>query len=94
MYNDNDIIFATYIGSSNLNRMFKKSLVKAEIEPINFHSLRHTYATRLFENDIQPKTGSDLIGREDIQTTLNLYTLMLDSQKNKAVDVLDYIFTI
>ena len=98
MYHDNNIIFATdfgnYIDPSNLNRRFKKSLKNAEIEPIKFHSLRHTYATRLFENDIQPKTVSDLMGHEDIQTTLNLYTWVLDSQKNKAVEVLDSIFTI
>ena len=77
-----------------MNRRFKKSLRNAEIEPIKFHSLRHTYATRLFENDIQPKTVSDLMGHEDIQITLNLYTWVLDSQKNKAVEVLDSIFTI
>ena len=98
MYHDNNIIFATdfgnYIDPSNLNRRFKKSLRNAEIEPIKFHSLRHTYATRLFENDIQPKTVSDLMGHEDIQTTLNLYTWVLDSQKNKAVEVLDSIFTL
>jgi integrase len=98
MYNDNNIIFATdfgtYIDPSNLNRRFKKLLEKAKISPIKFHSLRHTYATRLFENDIQPKTVSNLMGHEDIQTTLNLYTWVLDSQKNKAVEVLDNIFTI
>lgn len=98
MYKNNNIIFATdfgtYIDPSNLNRRFKKSLKKAEIDPIKFHSLRHTYATRLFENDIQPKIVSNLMGHEDIQTTLNLYTWVLDSQKNKAVEVLDNIFTI
>lgn len=98
MYNDNNIIFATdfgtYIDPSNLNRRFKKLLKKADIKPIKFHSLRHTYATRLFENNIQPKTVSTLMGHEDIQTTLNLYTWVLDSQKNKALEVLDNIFTI
>jgi hypothetical protein len=34
------------------------------------------------------------MGHEDIQTTLNLYTWVLDSQNNKAVEVLDSIFTI
>ncbi|AIY79012.1 phage integrase family protein [Clostridium botulinum 202F] len=98
MYKDDDIIFATdfgtYIDPSNLNRRFKKLLKNAEIKPIKFHSLRHTYATRLFENNIQPKTVSDLMGHEDIQTTLNLYTWVLDSQKNKAAEILDTIFTI
>ncbi|MBN1063700.1 tyrosine-type recombinase/integrase [Clostridium botulinum] len=98
MYKDDDIIFATdfgtYIDPSNLNRRFKKLLKNAEIKPIKFHSLRHTYATRLFENNIQPKIVSDLMGHEDIQTTLNLYTWVLDSQKNKAAEILDTIFTI
>lgn len=98
MYNDNNIIFATdsgtYIDPSNLNRRFKNTLKKADMKPIKFHSLRHTYATRLFENNVQPKTVSELMGHKDVQTTLNLYTWVLDSQKNKAVEVLDNIFTI
>lgn len=98
LYTENNLIFATdhgkHIDPSNLNKRFKKSLKNANIKPIKFHSLRHTYATRLFENGIQPKTVSDLMGHEDIQTTLNLYTWVLDSQKNKAVEVLDNIFTI
>ena len=61
---------------------------------IKFYNFCHTYATRLFENDIQPKTVSDLMGHEDIQTTLTLYTWVPDSQKNKAIEVLDSIFTI
>lgn len=98
MYKDNNVIFSTdsgtYINPSNLNRRFKKTLKKADMEPIKFHSLRHTYATRLFENSIPPKTVSELMGHKDVQTTLNLYTWVLDSQKNKAVEVLDNIFTI
>lgn len=96
LYTDNNIIFATdfgtYIDPSNLNRRFKKSLVKADIAPIKFHSLRHTYATHLFENDIQPKVVSDLLGHKDITTTLNLYTWVLDSQKNKAANIINNIF--
>lgn len=98
MYKDNNVIFSTdsgtYINPSNLNRRFKKTLKKADMEPIKFHSLRHTYATRLFENNVPPKTVSELMGHKDVQTALNLYTWVLDSQKNKAVEVLDKIFTI
>ena len=40
MYTDNNIVFptelGTYIDPSNLNRRFKKSLVKAGLNPINF----------------------------------------------------------
>lgn len=96
LYTYNNLIFATdfgtYIDPSNLNRRFKKALVKADLTPIKFHSLRHTYATRLFENDIQPKVVSDLLGHKDITTTLNLYTWVLDSQKNKAANIINNIF--
>lgn len=96
LYTDNNLIFATdfgtYIDPSNLNKRFKKALVKADLTPIKFHSLRHTYATRLFENDIQPKVVSDLLGHKDITTTLNLYTWVLDSQKNKAANIINTIF--
>lgn len=96
LYTDNNLIFATdfgtYIDPSNLNRRFKKALVKADLTPIKFHSLRHTYATRLFENDIQPKVVSDLLGHKDITTTLNLYTWVLDSQRNKAASIINNIF--
>ena len=96
LYTDNNLIFATdfgtYIDPSNLNRRFKKALVKADLTPIKFHSLRHTYATRLFENDIQPKVVSDLLGHKDITTTLNLYTWVLDSQRNKAANIINNIF--
>lgn len=71
---------------------FKKTLVKAGLNPIKFHSLRHTYATRLFENDVQPKVVSDLLGHKDITTTLNIYTWVMESQKNKALEAINNIF--
>ena len=96
MYTDNNIVFptelGTYIDPSNLNRRFKKSLVKAGLNPIKFHSLRHTYATRLFENNVQPKVVSDLLGHKDITTTLNIYTWVMESQKNKALEAINNIF--
>lgn len=96
MYTDNNVVFptelGTYIDPSNLNRRFKKTLVKAGLNPIKFHSLRHTYATRLFENDVQPKVVSDLLGHKDITTTLNIYTWVMESQKNKALETINNIF--
>jgi site-specific recombinase XerD len=46
----------------NLNSILKK----LDIEPIKFHALRHTYATRLFEAGINPKTVQALLGHSDI----------------------------
>ncbi|MEE1073148.1 MAG: tyrosine-type recombinase/integrase [Cellulosilyticum sp.] len=37
----------------------------------NFHSLRHTYATHLFENNVPIKTVQSLLGHKDIVSVLS-----------------------
>lgn len=98
LYSDSNLVFCTdfgtYIDPSNLNKRFKKALARANVTPIKFHSLRHTYATRLFENNVPPKVVSDLLGHSDITTTLNIYTWVMKSEKTKAVETINNIFTI
>ncbi|MDU5807368.1 MAG: tyrosine-type recombinase/integrase [Peptoniphilus harei] len=53
-----------------------------------FHALRHTYITRLAENNIQPKIAQVLAGHSDYSTTMNVYTHISDLQKQKAIDVI------
>ncbi len=40
---------------------------------INFHSLRHTYATNCVESGIEIKSLSEMLGHSDIAITLNRY---------------------
>lgn len=96
LYCDNNIIFATdfgkYIDPGNLNKRFQRALKRADIKPINFHGLRHTYATRLFERDVQAKVVSELLGHSNIATTLNTYTWVLESKKKEAINTINDIF--
>jgi len=39
-----------------------------------------------------PKTVQILLGHADIQTTLNISTEVMDTEKQKAVDILNNIF--
>ncbi|MDO4487148.1 MAG: tyrosine-type recombinase/integrase [Bacillota bacterium] len=43
------------------------------------HSLRHTFATRCFENKMEPKVVQQLMGHSSISVTLNIYTHVLDT---------------
>lgn len=54
----------TYVLPRNFERTFQKVVDKAGIEKCNAHTMRHVYATRLFEEGVAAKTVSDLI---DIQ---------------------------
>ena len=95
-YNISDYVFTDELGriidNKKPNRNLQTILKKLGIEPIKFHGLRKTYATRLFENGVPPKTVQTLLGHADIQTTLNIYTEVMDTEKQKAVDTLNNIF--
>ncbi|MGO1044263.1 tyrosine-type recombinase/integrase [Clostridioides difficile] len=93
LYEDNDFVFATKLGNSieprNLVRNYTKSLEKANIEYRKFHALRHTYATRLFENGVQIKIIQVLLGHSSMKITSDTYTHVLPDEKNNAVEVLN-----
>lgn len=64
-----------------LKRIFKK----ARIRQVNFHSLRHTFATRALENKMDIKTLSEILGHSDVTTTLNIYTHSLIKHKKQSM---------
>ena len=54
--------------------------------------MRHTYATRLFENNVPVKTVQSLMGHNDITTTMNIYTHVTPQQMTDEVQKLNTIF--
>lgn len=57
-----------------------------------FHSVRHTYATRLFELDVPVKTVQVLLGHSEIATTMDIYTHVMTDKKMEAIDKLNSLF--
>ena len=96
IYFDNNLIFATptgnYLNESNVRKTFKRILKKCDLKEIRLHDLRHTFATRLFENGVAPKTVQSILGHSDIATTLNIYTHVMKCTQDRAIDKLDYLF--
>lgn len=48
------------------------------------HMLRHTYATMLFDADIDVKTAQTWLGHTDIKTTLDIYTHLSEQHREVA----------
>lgn len=67
---------------------FERFLEKNKIEKFNFHSLRHTFATRCIESGADCKTVSELLGHSTVNMTLNLYVHPQIEQKRKCVNML------
>lgn len=91
-----DYVLATKAGKPiaprYLDRMFRKIAVAAgfsEDKIYGLHSLRHTFASRLFANGEDVKTVSELLGHSDITITYNTYIHLIKQQKKDAVNKLD-----
>jgi integrase len=54
-------------------------LKKAGLPDIRFHDLRHTCATVLLSEGVNPKFVQELLGHEDIKLTLGTYSHFLPS---------------
>ena len=57
----------------------------------NFHSLRHTHATKLIESGVSPKAVQARLGHERIETTLQTYTHNTEAMEQAAVDVFENV---
>lgn len=56
---------------------------------VNFHALRHTYATRSIEKGMDVATLSRNLGHAQISTTLNMYVHSMDEQQRSSVSIFD-----
>ena len=76
-----------WIEPRTYRRFFERISKKANIEKINFHGLRHTFATNCIKLGIDYKTVSELLGHATVNITLNLYVHPQMSQKKKCINL-------
>ena len=73
-------------------------LLKGENNPVllphfSYHSLRHTFTTRMCEAGVNVKVIQDALGHADISTTLNIYADVTKELKKDEFAELDLFFT-
>lgn len=71
-----------------LQYKFNKYLQLAEIENANFHTLRHTFATRSIEAGFSVKVLANVLGHASVSTTLDKYVHTSLSMKQANMDLL------
>lgn len=75
-YQEEDYILSAnqnYIEPRRLSRHFKKILKTLDIDDINYHSLRHTFASLCIESGMDDRTLSEILGHSSVNMTLNRY---------------------
>jgi site-specific recombinase XerD len=78
----------TLLSRRNIQKTHKAILKRCNIEYRNFHAIRHSFVTRLFEKGVQAKIIQEIIGHADIATTLNIYAHVSRVMKHDAIEKL------
>lgn len=95
-YKNEDYVFATRYGGMLdyrfVIRKFHQYLKKANIDTINFHSLRHTFSTRLLEEGVSMKIVQEYLGHKSYNLTANTYSHVLPQVKKDEIECLNRVF--
>lgn len=73
---------------------FKRVLEKSGVPPANFHSLRHTFATRCIELGFDVKSLSEILGHANVNITLNRYVHPSMELKRENMQLISSLITV
>ncbi len=95
-YQNFDLVFASEIGTplqkKNIrDRHFKPLLKKAKLPEIRLYDLRHTTATLLLSEGVNPKIVSERLGHASIVLTLDTYSHVLPTMQEDATEKLEIL---
>lgn len=63
----------SFIGTRTFDYRYRQMLKRNNISNFNFHTIRHTFATRCIEVGVDVKSLSEILGHSNVSTTLNTY---------------------
>lgn len=97
MKTDGDAYFLSgrreqFVEPRTYENIFKAYIRQSGIRQTNFHTLRHTFATRCIECGMDVKSLSEILGHSDIKITLNTYVHPTMSMKRAGLEKLSTTF--
>lgn len=89
-WQENGFVFTSRAGAPldpwAVNKAFKRLLAAAGLRDIRFHDLRHTAATFLLAQGVDPRTIMETLGHSQISLTLNTYSHVLPALQREAAE--------
>ncbi len=83
-----------YMEPRTMQNRFKAVVNKCHIDDVNFHALRHTFATRCVELGFDMKSLSEILGHATVNITLNRYVHPSMELKQKNMNMLSQLFAV
>ena len=59
------------------------------MEPFTAHQLRHSYATMLYDADVDVKTAQKLLGHADFSVTMKIYSHLSAEKESAGIEKLN-----
>ena len=83
-----------YIEPRNMQNRFRKVTELCGIKNVNFHCLRHTFATRCIEAGLDIKSLSEILGHANVNITMNRYVHPSLELKRENMNRLTNLFAV
>ncbi len=83
-----------YMEPRTMQNYFKIVLKNCNIKDANFHSLRHTFATRCIEVGFDVKSLSEILGHANVNITMNRYVHPSMKLKKENMEKLTPLFAV
>ncbi len=97
-YNDLDLVCSQIDGNpihpTRLNHKFRDLLKQNNLPLIRFHDLRHTHASLLLKEHVEPKVISERLGHSNIRITLDIYSHIYEETNMEVADTFDKLLKI
>lgn len=81
-----------YIEPRTFKDYYDQILDASGIGHFTFHALRHTFATRALEQQMDSKTLSTILGHYSVSFTLDTYAHVLDNHKREGMELMEALF--
>ena len=78
----------SFVSPRTYDARFHKVLADCHLEKLNYHGLRHTFATRCIEAGVDVKSLSEILGHANVSITLNTYVHSSLEMKKKQLEKL------
>jgi len=78
----------SYVNPRTFEYRFHRIINKCNITRINYHTLRHTFATRCIEAGVDVKSLSEILGHSNVGITLNTYVHSSMNMKRVQIEKL------
>lgn len=78
----------SFVSPRTFEYRYRKILADGGIKYINYHALRHTFATRCIEAGMDVKTLSEILGHSSANVTLNTYVHSSLERKKSEIEKL------